>query len=144
EVEAREIRERIERRGGRIVEALDVPETEASKVVERGKRLHAVGGDRRAAHVETAQLFQRRERCEPEIGDAGAAGDSALRLAVDRAEIGRTRGAERDAEPDVQLLEPAEERDRLQLEIGDDRRPTPSGVAALDAVEAERSQLRQQ
>ena len=56
----------------------------------------------------------------------------------------RPRRAERDAGADVQILESAEQRDRLELQVGDDRRPAPAGVAALDAVETELPELRQQ
>src|SRR5439155_13262884 len=41
-------------------------------------------------------------------------------------------------------LESADERDRIELQIGDDRRPAPSGIPALNAVETELSKLRQQ
>src|SRR5262249_19605821 len=100
--------------------------------------------DRSAAQIERAQLFQRRESGESEIGDASAARDPALGFAVGGSEIVGPRPAERYAESHVPLFETAEERDRVELEVGDARRPAPAGVAALNAVEAEFFQLRQQ
>ena len=74
---------------------------------------------------------------EPEIGDAHPAGDPAFGFAVRRPEILRPRRSQRDAGADVQILESAEQRDRLELQVGDHRRPAPPGIAALDAVETE-------
>ena len=91
-----------------------------------------------------AQFLQRRKLRHAQIGDACAAGDPALGFAIGRSKIVGTSSAERHAESDVQILEPAEQRNGIELEIRHDRRPAPAGVAALNAVEAELSQLREQ
>ena len=45
EIEARQVREDLQRRGGRIVEAFHIPETEAPQIVERGERFHEKTSD---------------------------------------------------------------------------------------------------
>src|SRR5437763_8836171 len=57
DVEARQARERGERRRGRIVEPLHVPEAQAPKLVERRERPDARPRDRGAADVEPTQLL---------------------------------------------------------------------------------------
>ena len=52
--------------------------------------------------------------------------------------------AELDADAEVELFEARQQRDGVEIEIGDVRRPARAGVAPLHAAEAQRLQLRQQ
>src|SRR5262249_48862066 len=61
QIEAREVRQRFERRGGGVVYSLDVPQTETTQIAKRGQRLQPACGHRRTAQVETMQLLERRE-----------------------------------------------------------------------------------
>ena len=90
------------------------------------------------------EFLELRQPGQPEIGNAHASGDATFRLAIRSPEIGRPRRAERHAVADVQILESTEQRDGLELQIGDDRRPAPSGVAPLDAVKTQLPEFRQQ
>src|SRR6266496_2521126 len=144
EIEARQVAERLQIRRRGVVDPLDVPQTQAPQVPQIREALQAIRSNRRTAHIQMLKLLELRELRQTEVRDACAAGNAAFGFAVRGAEIARTCRAEGNARADIQILEPAQQRDGVELEISDDRRPAPAGIAALDAVETELPKFWQQ
>ena len=126
--------------GRRIVERLRRPDAEALER-QRLQHLQPFGRQPRAADVEPLQVLQLRELRDTEIAELQSAGQRAVAAARRR---GLSAHAELDADAEVELLEARQQRDRVEIEIGDVRRPARAGVSPLHALQAERLQLRQQ
>src|SRR5207302_6698077 len=124
----------------RVIERRNVPQADP---LERKFRqyLEAVGRETRPAHVQPAQLRELAELGEAEIGDLQSAGHPAIAAAWRRR---FAAAAEIETDAEVEIFEAGQERNRVEIEVGDARRPAGAGVAPLKAFETQLLELRQQ